>query len=130
MTKCSLDVPAFWQSVLEQDADALRSWFSPDAVIRWICSNELFTVDEYIRANCEYPGKWHGYVERIVRADDQIITACCVRPDDDSASYHVVSFIRMNGKQIISMDEYWSDDLPPPEWRKNMNIGTETQITH
>ena len=29
------------------------------------CTNEHFTIDEYIIANCEYPGEWDGIVERI-----------------------------------------------------------------
>lgn len=31
----------------------------------WHCTNECFNVEEFIRANCEYPGEWEGEVERI-----------------------------------------------------------------
>ena len=31
------------------------AYFCEDARIRWHCTNEEFTVGEYIRANCDYP---------------------------------------------------------------------------
>jgi len=47
----------FIQAVARQNADALSDYFAPYAIICWHDSNEQFTVDEYIRANCEYPSK-------------------------------------------------------------------------
>ena len=46
-----MDIQCFWKDVLRQDRAALREYFTPDAVIRWHCSNEQFTVEEYIRAD-------------------------------------------------------------------------------
>ncbi|UPA31784.1 hypothetical protein L0P85_06500 [Terrisporobacter glycolicus] len=45
-----------------------------DAIIRWHCTNESFSVDEYIIANCQYPGTWNGEVERIIQVSNSIIT--------------------------------------------------------
>ena len=56
----SIDIYAFFDAVVKQDAVRLRSFFEPDATIVWVNTNEVFTVDEYIRANCEYPGDWRG----------------------------------------------------------------------
>ena len=61
-------IRAFWKAVLAQEREELSAYFTPDAVIRWHCTNEQFTVDEYIRANCDYPGKWDGTIERIDRS--------------------------------------------------------------
>ena len=55
-----MDVIEFWRYVLEQDADRLREFFCEDAYVNWHCTNEHFNVNEYIRANCEYPGEWTG----------------------------------------------------------------------
>ena len=118
-----MNIKEFWKDVLEQNKEKLQGYFYDDAVIRWHCSNELFTLLEYIRANCEYPGEWDGEVERIEGAADTIITAVKVYPKDKSASFHVVSFLKMENGLIIEMDEYWADDEKAPDWRREMNIG-------
>ena len=88
----------------------------------WHCSNEHFTVEEFIRANCEYPGDWDGEVEKTVMTDDMIITATRVYPKDRSASFHVTSFIKLKDDKIVAMDEYWADDGEAPKWRQDMKI--------
>jgi len=118
-----MDVHAFFRAVLEQNEASLRSYFHPGALIRWHCSNECFTAGEYILANCVYPGSWDGEIERLEQTDGLIIMAARVFPADKSASFHVVSFIRVQDDKIIEMDEYWADDAPPPAWRAKLNIG-------
>lgn len=118
-----MNINLFVKSVLSQNKTALRSFFCKEAVIRWHCTNELFSVEEYIRANCEYPGDWDGEIERIEEIGNTIIAVIRVFPADKSMSYHVVSFIKIKNDMIIEMDEYWSDDGSAPEWRKSMNIG-------
>lgn len=118
-----MDIKEFWRAVLEQNEKKLETYFCKDAIIRWHCSNEKFTVPEYIKANCEYPGEWGGKIERIEKKENMIITAVKVYPVDKSCSFHVVSFIKTEDNLIIEMDEYWSDDGNPPEWRRNMDIG-------
>lgn len=119
-----MDIRRFWRDILDQDAAAIRCWFHPDAIIRWHCSNEQFSVEEFIRANCEYPGQWDGEVERIEQTGDLIITATRVWPRDKSYACHAVSFIQIKDEKIIAMDEYWGDDGPAPQWRQDMHIGT------
>lgn len=65
-----MNINALWEAVIDQKADILRTFFHEDAYINWHCSNEHFTVDEYIQANCEYPGKWQGKIERVETIDD------------------------------------------------------------
>ena len=113
----------FWQDAAKQKARSLREFFTEDAVIRWHNTNELFTVDEYIQANCDYPGDWEGTVERLEDAGDTVISAVRVYSPDESISVHAVSFFRFSGKRIAELDEYWGDDGPPPAWRQAMKIG-------
>lgn len=120
-----MDIHACWRAVLDQDAEAMRSFLHPSAVIRWHCTNECFSAEEFIRTNCEYPGSWDGQIERTETMGDLIITAVRVFPKDASASFHCVSFMRLHEGKIIALDEYWSDDGPPPQWRQNMHIGTK-----
>ena len=118
-----MDVKEFWIDVLGQNREKLISYFHKDAIIRWHCSNELFTVSEYIKANCEYPGEWEGKIERIEKTENMIITAVKVYSVNKSSSFHVVSFIKTENNLITEMDEYWADDTEVPEWRHKMNIG-------
>lgn len=118
-----MNVLSFWESVLKQDAEGLKHFFHQDAVIRWHCTNEQFTVEEYIRANGECPGDLAGEVECIEEMDDEIVTVTHVHPIDHSSSFHVVSFLKMIDGKISTMDEYWADDGPSPQWRQAMKIG-------
>ena len=119
----TMDIDRFFKTVLSQNAEELRKYFQKNAVIKWHCTNEFFTLDEYIKANCEYPGNWNGEIERVEENENTIILACRVFLTDNSESFHVVSFIYLEENLIIEMDEYWSDDGLAPEWRKKMKIG-------
>ena len=118
-----MNIQAYWRDILAQDAEALPAYFCPEAVIRWHCSNEQFSVSEFIRANCEYPGDWDGTIERAEQHGDEVITVLRVFPKDRSASFHVVSFMKLKEDRIVSLDEYWADDGDAPAWRKSMGIG-------
>ncbi len=111
----------FWEYVAVQDRDNLRKFFCPDARINWHCTNERFTVEEYIEANCEYPGKWKGMVERFEQMGNSIITVTRVWNED--ISVHACSFFEIEDGKIKALDEYWGDDGEAPEWRRTMNIG-------
>lgn len=119
-----LDIESFWKDVLEQNAEKLKGYFCENAYVNWHNTNEHFTVDEFIRANCEYPGEWAGEIERKEVIGDLIITAVHVYDRDGALSFHVTSFIRVSGGKIAAIDEYWGDDGQPPEWRIEKNIGT------
>lgn len=120
-----MNVNAFWKAVLAQDANEIRTYFHPNAYVNWHCTNEHFTVEEFIRANCEYPGNWDGVVERLVATGDTVITATRVYPKDRTTSFHVTSFIKLEDDLIVSMDEYWADDGDAPQWRQDMNLGSK-----
>ena len=118
-----MNIKLFWKAVLEQDRAAIKGFFQSTAYVNWHCTNECFTVDEFIQANCEYPGDWDGKVERVECAGNLIITTAHVFAKDRSSSFHVVSFFRIEDEKIVSVDEYWSDDGEVPLWRKEMCIG-------
>lgn len=120
-----MNIKAFVAAVLRQDADELRTCFHPDAYVNWHNTNEHFTVEEYIRANCEYPGQWMGEIEQFIETEDRIVVATHVRSTDGKISCHCTSFIRLQDDKIISMDEYWGDDGEAPQWRQEMHIGTQ-----
>lgn len=118
-----MNIQTFWEDVLAQRADTLACYFHPDATINWHCTNERFTVAEYIRANCEYPGDWAGKIEQVFYIENRIITITRVYPKDHSASFHVTSVLELQEGRITTLDEYWADDGEAPAWRQNMKIG-------
>ena len=118
-----MDVMAFWHDVLLKKRETLPYYFCDDAIIRWHCTNEQFSVAEYIRANCDYPGDWDGEIERIEENGDSIILAGRVFSADGRMSFHVVSFIKTRENKILELDEYWADDCDAPVWRKELKIG-------
>lgn len=120
-----MNIQNFWKAVLEQDAGKIRAYFHEDAYVNWHCTNEHFSVEEYIRANCEYPGEWDGTVERVERAGDLAIAAVNVYTRDRSLSFHVVSFMKIKDGLVSALDEYWGDDRDAPQWRLEKKIGTK-----
>ena len=126
----SIDVFDFFDAIVQQDAEKLRSFFEPDAFIVWANTNEQFTVDEYIRANCEYPGEWEGRIEDIQCCSrfhdyNRVIVVAKVWDGGGSAS-RMVSFIELGDTEnelIQSMVEYWGDVGEPPQWRKDLGVG-------
>lgn len=123
-----MNIKEFWNAVLKQDADKLKTFFKETAYVNWHCTNEHFTVDEFIRANCEYPGEWDGTIERVEKMGDLIVTAVNVFTADRELSFHVVSFIEMEDGKIIAMNEYWGDDGVAPQWRLDKKIGASIRM--
>ena len=112
-----MDVQKYWDAVLKQQAEVMRTYFHKEARIRWINTNEGFTVEEFIRAN------WEGQIERTVAADNTLFTIVHVFSADCQASFHVASLIEIQGDKIISLDEIWGDDGPAPQWRLDLRLG-------
>lgn len=127
MVRNKVDIQGYWQAVLKQNADEIRKYFHADAYINWHNTNEHFSVEEFIRANCEYPGSWSGRVERTEAIGDLLITATNVYTADKTLSFHVVSFLKLENNLIISVDEYWGDDGAAPQWRLDKKIGQAIQ---
>lgn len=118
-----MDIEGYWNAVLRQDAGEMRKFFHPDAYVNWHNTDEHFTVEEFIRANCEYPGRWKGEIQRVEQGDGITITVTHVYTEDASLSFHVTSFIKTAGGKISGVDEYWGDDAPPPAWRQRLGVG-------
>ena len=119
-----MNIYQFCNDVLAQNADAIRNYFHENAYINWHCTNEHFTVEEFIIANCEYPGAWGGEVERVEKINDLIVTVTHVFSQNREMSFHVTSFIITVDDKIAAIDEYWADDGIAPQWRLDKHIGT------
>ncbi|MCF0147244.1 MAG: nuclear transport factor 2 family protein [Clostridium sp.] len=111
----------FWSSVVAQDKDNLRKYFWEDAIIRWHCTNESFNLNEYIIANCEYPGNWSCEIERLIEVENNIITVARVYSEEMSC--HATSFFKIENNKIKELNEYFGDDDFPPKWRLDKKLG-------
>ena len=119
-----MDVHGFMRAVLEQRAEDISPYFTENGIVNWHCTNERFTVAEFVRANCDYPGDWDGEVERVCEIPEGLVTVTRVYPKERSMSFHVTSFFILQNDKIMQLDEYWADDGPAPDWRRKMHIGT------
>jgi hypothetical protein len=114
-------VTQYWSYITTQNEEELRKYFHEHACVRWHGTNEQFDVEEFIRANCDYPGSWSGEVERIVQMESTIITV--TRVWSNESSFHVTSFFIIEDHKIKSLDEYWCEDGIAPQWRIDKHIG-------
>ena len=127
----NFDIHSFFEAIISQDAKKLRGFFEPDAQIFWANTNEQFTVVEYMRANCEYPGTWHGRMEEvgeIVPSDPfepKMFYIAKVWDDDGNASRVVgrIDFGNTENALIQYLTEFWGNIGEPPKWRTEMKIG-------
>lgn len=99
-----MNIQAYWEAALRQDAGAMQEFFAPGAVINWHNTNECFTPEEFIRANCEYPGNWAGEIEKLFSLQNQIITVVHVYSADQKQHFHVTSIFCLDGEKIASID--------------------------
>ena len=118
-----MNIQQLWNDIITQNKDRLSAYFKDDAVILWPCTNEQFTVEEYVRANCEYPGDWEGEIDRLEEQGNCMVLVGHVASKDRTISCHVVSFLELEGDKICRMEEYWADDGEASSWRKEMKIG-------
>ena len=106
-----------WQAIAEQDEAHLAQFFTVDARIFWPNTDEHFDLPGYLRANCDYPGKWSGKVEKIA-PDGSYSVARVWSPD--GAAARAVTFYQWRNRKIVQMTEYWGDVGPAPDWRKGL----------
>lgn len=93
--------------------------FTEDAVVLWPNTGEGFTLEEYLQANCAYPGRWEGEVERVA-LDGSVSVA---RVWAGASVFRAVSFYQWQGDRILRLEEYWGDVAPAPAWRREMGVG-------
>lgn len=113
----------YWADIILQDKERLKCHFTADATIKWHTSNEWFTLEEFLIANCDYPGNWRGTVSRIFETDKHVITITDIDSPDSQETFTVTSVFTFQGDKISELDEYWAENGPAPEWRQVLNLG-------
>lgn len=112
-----MDFAQYWQDCVNQDKEALAAWFWPDARIIWPCTEEVFTVEEFLLANCEYPGTWTDELLHVTPTPMGAVTEVRISSSYGQYACHVASLFTLYKGKIASLTEYYADDGPPPTWR-------------
>lgn len=79
-------------------------------------------AQSFIAFNRAYPGRWRIHVAELRTVAHEVISVVRVFDPEGTASFHAISFFGFQDGLIVSLKEYWSEDLEVPEWRKNMGI--------
>ena len=118
------DPNKFLQDVVSKKAETIRGYFAEGAIICWHDSNEQFTLDEFIKANCEYPSIWRCEIERIEKFEKGFVVAAQMDHPQDGFYVKYVSFIELNSDEKVQrLDEYFVAIEEIPQWRRDMNVG-------
>ena len=117
-------IKKYWQATLAQDANKMVQMLSKTCLITWPNTNECFTKEHYIKANCLYPGTWKGTVQEINPYLDGYLSITNVLSQDEVTSLHAITFFKINNGLITSIKEYWSEDGAPPTWRQSLDLST------
>ena len=123
----------FLTDIVSKNAEAIKPYFTPDAIICWHDSNEQFTLEEFIKANCEYPSTWTCSVERIEKLERGFAITAQLNHPEDGFYVKYVGFIELNDKCLVQkLDEWFVAIEDVPQWRKDMKIGRpiQTDTTH
>lgn len=121
---CKMDIYRYWQACADQQREELRTFFHKDATILWHNTNECFTLEEFICANCDYPGSWQGEVKRVDEIAGGLVTAVHIYSKTDiTVSFHVTSFFHMEHDKIVFLEEYRGEDGEPPDLETKKKIG-------
>lgn len=126
-----MDIYRYWEVCANQDADELRTFFHKDATVLWHNTNECFTSEEFICANCDYPGSWQGEVKRVDEIEGGLVTAVHIFSKTDTlVSFHVTSFFHMEHDKIVFLEEYRGEDGEPPDLEtKKKDRKTDCSLT-
>ena len=74
------EIRKFWDAIVHQKETEIKKYFNKTAIIRQPNTNEEFSLEEFIEANCKYPGKWDGEIERIKKGENN----STINPKPDS----------------------------------------------
>ena len=113
------DFDSYWQSVIRQEEDKMTSFIADDAVIIWECTGETFSKEEFVKANCYYPGKWDSERVFLDKICNRYISVHRVW-NEEGCSHHVTSYLEVSGDKLTKLTEFWAEDGECPLWRKEL----------
>jgi hypothetical protein len=111
-------VRMFWRLFNDAEFDKAGSMLSPDCIVRWPNTRELFDDRaKFIAANKQYPGRWRIDVEKLFVVASTVITVVRVFNEEGNNGFYATSFFTFENDLITEITEYWGDITDPPDWR-------------
>lgn len=114
-------VRTLWQAFDRLDFEQAREVLHEDFVCEWPQSRERIRgVDNFIRVNQHYPGRWRIYILKIVAAGDEVVTEVEVELTAENGAVRqdrAVSFFKLRDGKIVYLREYWPEPFAAPDWR-------------
>lgn len=112
-------VKEFWQYIDEANFDKLVEIMREDSNVILPNTKEIFKGrDNYINFNKDYPGRWYTKVEKIVDANNEVVSAVEIT-NDEGVSLYVTSFLKFENHLIKEITEYWGENGEAPKWRQD-----------
>ena len=112
-------VLAFWAAMQTNDFTKASEWLSPGFEGFWPQSNErILGRENFIAINSTYPanGAWCFDVHSVVCEENTVVTDVSVT--DGVMLARAITFHTVEKGLIRKQTEYWPDDMPAPEWRR------------
>ena len=110
----------YWEAMNANNFRQASEFLSEDFICRWPQSGELIRGREnFICINAAYPvnGSWKFQIRRLLAEGDQAVTEVIV--SDDSSEARVITFHKAVQGFIREQTEFWPDNYPAPDWRRN-----------
>ncbi|MBY6196288.1 nuclear transport factor 2 family protein [Vibrio hangzhouensis] len=109
----------YWKTMAKNDFCEASKCLAENAEVLWPQSNEKIVGRENFAAvNTKYPanGPWQFDVVSIVAEGDTVVTEVDIT--DGEVKAKAVTFHTVVDGLIAKQVEYWPDEYPAPEWRK------------
>ncbi len=115
----------FWAHFDAAEFEAVLPLMHPDFKAWMPNTHEHYPdAQSFVAFNRAYPGQWRISVQDIRELEHEVISVVRVFDPEDTVSFHAISFFGFQEGLIVSLKEYWSEDVEVPEWRKNMGISS------
>lgn len=116
-------VNLFWKYIDEANFHGIKELMTNEARVWLPNTKEVFKgKDKYIEFNKRYPDRWHVHLEKLYTCGETVISAAKIFNAENTESFYVSSFFKVNNSLIEEITEYWGDNGEPPKWRQDENL--------
>lgn len=121
-------IAKFWEAMATNDFSLASTWLHPDFEYFMPQSKEYLKGRRAFAAlNQIYPsnGKWHFDIITILSDGQTAVSDVCVT--DGNMKARAITFHTLSEGLILRQKEFWPEDYPAPEWRRNLTQIMDTE---
>ena len=119
-------VEKFWQLMRTNDFYAVGDVLADEYELIWPQSAEkIIGRSNFGAVNAAYPanGEWTFVINNLLAEGDQVVSDVTV--SDGIVVARAITFSTVERGKITRQVEFWPDDYPAPEWRKQWVVPLE-----